>query len=41
MFVESNKKVWWKCKDSHEWRATIARRVKGPTCPHCSGRHKK
>lgn len=39
--VGSNKKVWWKCKNGHEWRATIARRVKGPTCPHCSRRHKK
>lgn len=39
--IGSNKKVWWRCKNGHEWRATIARRVKGPSCPYCSGRHKK
>ena len=36
----SNKKVWWICSNNHEWRATIARRVKNPECPHCSGKHK-
>lgn len=36
----SNKKVWWRCSNNHEWRATIARRVKNPECPYCSGKHK-
>ena len=37
--VSSNKKVWWKCKDGHEWKAPIARRNGQRTgCPYCSGR---
>lgn len=36
----SNVKVWWKCINGHEWRATIARRVKSPSCPFCTGQHK-
>lgn len=36
----SNRKVWWICKNGHEWRATVARRVKQPECPFCSGTHK-
>ena len=35
----SNKKVWWKCKQGHEWRATINNRNKDKGCPYCS-RHK-
>ena len=34
----SNKKVWWKCKNGHEWQAVIANRIKGIGCPYCSGR---
>src|ERR1035437_7119886 len=35
----SGKKVWWKCKDGHEWAAVIANRTIGGTnCPYCSGR---
>lgn len=36
----SNKKVWWKCKNGHEWFETINRRNKNIACPYCSGRHK-
>jgi uncharacterized Zn-finger protein len=36
----SNKKVWWKCKNGHEWQATIAHRNNGRGCPYCSGRKK-
>lgn len=32
----SNKKVWWKCKKSHEWQATITNRNKGIGCPVCN-----
>jgi len=32
----SNKLVWWKCSKGHEWRASIANRVKGTKCPYCS-----
>jgi hypothetical protein len=28
----------WKCSEGHTWEATIASRVKGSSCPHCSGR---
>lgn len=39
----SNKKVWWKCKNNHEWRATIAHRANGTGCPICYklNKHKK
>lgn len=36
--VGSGKKVWWKCKNGHEWEATINHRNKGSGCPYCSGR---
>jgi DNA-directed RNA polymerase subunit RPC12/RpoP len=35
----SNKKVWWKCINGHEWQATINNRSKGVGCPYCSGRY--
>ena len=31
----SNKKVWWKCSQGHEWQATIAHRNRGSGCPVC------
>ena len=35
----SNQKVWWKCKNGHEWQATIASRTKnGAGCAVCSGK---
>jgi len=34
----SSKKVWWKCKNGHEWRTSITERNKGSRCPYCSGR---
>jgi hypothetical protein len=37
----SGKKVWWKCKNGHEWEATVADRSKEKfknNCPYCSGR---
>ena len=33
----SNKKVWWKCEEGHEWQAPIYNRAKGVGCPYCSG----
>ena len=36
--AKSNKKVWWKCKKGHEWRAVISNRNKGIGCPICSHR---
>ncbi|MBO4483833.1 MAG: zinc-ribbon domain-containing protein [Lachnospiraceae bacterium] len=32
----SNKKVWWKCNEGHEWQAVIGSR-KNRGCPYCSG----
>ena len=34
----SNKKVWWKCNNGHEWQAIIANRHRGSICPYCAGR---
>lgn len=31
----SNKKVWWLCKEGHEWEAVINSRNKGSGCPVC------
>ena len=36
----SNKRVWWKCSEGHEWEATINNRSKGNRCPICR-RNKK
>jgi len=33
----SGKKAWWKCKEGHEWYATVTGRVHGHNCPICSG----
>lgn len=34
----STKKVWWKCKNNHEWKATVHDRQLGNECPYCSGK---
>lgn len=34
----ANKKVWWRCKKSHEWKAKVSNRNRGNSCPYCSGR---
>ncbi len=34
----SNKKVWWKCEEGHEWEAVISSRTAGRNCPYCSGK---
>lgn len=36
--ANSGQKVWWKCKNKHEWQAVIKDRNKGKGCPYCSGR---
>ena len=36
--IKSGKKVWWKCKNGHEWQARIANR-NNHSCPYCSGRY--
>ena len=37
--ANSNKKVWWKCSQGHEWQASIDHRSRGNGCPYCSGRY--
>ena len=38
----SHKKVWWRCKNGHEWTARVYSRSAGRGCPHCySGKSKK
>lgn len=33
----SNKKVWWRCREGHEWQATVAHRnLDGTGCPYCA-----
>lgn len=39
--VGSEKKVWWKCSQGHEWKASINNRSSGRGCPYCSGRRVK
>jgi len=34
----SGQLVWWKCKNGHEWEATVNSRNRGNGCPYCSGR---
>ena len=35
----TDKKVWWKCKQGHEWQATVSNKAKGRGCPYCYGRY--
>lgn len=32
----SDKKVWWQCIESHEWKATISSRTQGRGCSSCA-----
>lgn len=34
----SGKKVWWKCKNGHEWQTTIVKRYSGNKCPYCTNK---
>lgn len=37
--LRSNRNVWWKCKNNHEWESVINNRNrKNNGCPYCSGR---
>lgn len=31
----SNKKIWWKCREGHEWQASPNKRTEGTGCPEC------
>jgi len=32
---KTNKKVWWKCENGHEWITSISKRTSGTNCPEC------
>lgn len=34
----STKKVWWKCKNGHSWKARVMNRSAGNNCPYCYGK---
>ena len=34
----SHKKVWWKCTEGHEWKASIKSRSSGQGCPICANK---
>lgn len=38
--AQSNRTVWWKCKEGHSWKAKPCERYKGNGCPKCDGRIK-
>ena len=35
--ANANKKVWWQCKNGHEWPAFVNSRNKGVGCSYCAG----
>ena len=35
----SGRKVWWKCKNNHEWKTEVKNRSAGGDCPYCRGRY--
>jgi DNA-directed RNA polymerase subunit RPC12/RpoP len=37
----SNKKVWWICKNGHEWETLVKVRNNGSGCPHCKKKRNK
>lgn len=37
----SHAKVWWKCKEGHEWQAVIKSRTYNHGCPYCSPSNKR
>jgi hypothetical protein len=38
LYPSSERLVWWRCADGHEWQAIVARRSDGDGCPFCSGK---
>lgn len=33
----TSRKVWWRCRQRHEWLAMVDNRARGRGCPFCSG----
>ena len=38
---KSNKRVWWKCSQGHEWETVISNRTRGHGCPECAKQKRK
>lgn len=38
IMLHSNRKVWWTCRNSHHWRASLNQRSRGNGCPYCAGK---
>jgi len=36
---QSGRKMFWKCKNGHNWSSVVSMRVNGIGCPFCSGRN--
>lgn len=34
----SNRKIWWKCAEGHEWISAISHLTNGTRCPYCSNK---
>ena len=39
LLPHSNRKVWWQCKEGHEWETQICSRTRGTNCPYCAGKY--
>ena len=37
----SHIKVWWKCKQGHEWETIVRNRSSGSDCPTCNLERKR
>ncbi len=33
--INSNLKVYWKCKNNHSWLTSLGNRIKGRNCTYC------
>lgn len=38
LLPRSNRKVWWRCREGHEWEAQVSSRTSGTGCPYCAGK---
>ena len=34
----SNRRVWWRCEQGHQWQTTVLDRCKGRGCPYCANK---
>ncbi len=34
----TNRRVWWRCGQGHQWRAAVSSRTRGSGCPVCAGK---